>query len=113
MFAVPGEITSALSAGSNGLLRLGAAPLTRPDDVLEFFGLEAQGAEAPAPELSVEARAVLACVQDEPRSADAIGKVTGLGAGEVAAALVELELAGLVAEAAGVYRGGDAGVERK
>ena len=29
VFAVPGEITSALSAGSNALLRLGATPLTR------------------------------------------------------------------------------------
>jgi predicted Rossmann fold nucleotide-binding protein DprA/Smf involved in DNA uptake len=44
-------------------------------------------------------------VQEEARGADAIGRATGLGAGEVAAALAELELAGLVAEAAGVFRG--------
>jgi DNA processing protein len=103
VLAVPGEITSALAAGSNGLLRLGATPLTRPADVLEVFGLEA--AEPGAPELGPTARSVLERVQDEPRGADAIGRVTGLGAGEVAAALAELELAGLVAESAGVYRG--------
>ena len=34
-----------------------------------------------------------------------IGRVTGLDAGEVAAALAELELAGLVTESAGLYRG--------
>jgi DNA processing protein len=103
VLAVPGEITSALAAGSNGLLRLGATPLTRTEDVLELFGLEA--AEPEEPSLGTAARAVLERVQEEPRGADAIGRVTGLGAGEVAAALAELELAGLVTESAGVYRG--------
>lgn len=103
VLAVPGEITSALAAGSNGLLRLGATPLTRTEDVLELFGLEA--AEPEQPELGTAACAVLEHVRDEPRGADAIGRVTGLDAGEVAAALAELELAGLVTESAGVYRG--------
>ena len=103
VLAVPGEITSALAAGSNGLLRLGATPLTRTEDVLDLFGLEA--AEPEAPELGTAARSVLEHVRDEPRGADAIGRVTGLGAGELAAALAELELAGLVTESAGVYRG--------
>ena len=40
VFAVPGEITSALSAGANALLRLGATPLTAAGDVLESLGLE-------------------------------------------------------------------------
>ena len=39
VLAVPGEITSALSAGSNALLRLGATPLTCAQDVLESYGL--------------------------------------------------------------------------
>jgi DNA processing protein len=103
VLAVPGEITSALAAGSNGLLRLGATPLTRAEDVLDLFGLEA--AEPDAPELGPIARVVLERVQEEPRGADAIGRATGLDAGEVAAALAELELAGLVAEGAGLYRG--------
>ena len=103
VLTVPGEITSALAAGSNGLLRLGATPLTRPEDVLELFGLEA--AQPDMPELSTTAQSVLERVQEEARGADAIGRITGLGAGDVAAALAELELAGLVAESAGVYRG--------
>jgi DNA processing protein len=103
VLAVPGEITSTLAAGSNGLLRLGATPLTQAQDVLELFGLEA--VEPGAPELGPTARVVLERVQEEPRGADAIGRVTGLDAGEVAAALAELELAGLVSESAGLYRG--------
>src|SRR4029078_6042899 len=40
VFAVPGEITSALSVGANALLRLGAPPLTAAADVLESLGIE-------------------------------------------------------------------------
>src|SRR5881398_606268 len=40
VFACPGEITSALSAGTNALLRLGATPLTSAADVLEMFGID-------------------------------------------------------------------------
>ena len=40
VFVVPGEITSALSAGSNALLRLGASPLLAVEDVLEPLGIE-------------------------------------------------------------------------
>jgi DNA processing protein len=103
VLAVPGEITSTLSAGSNGLLRLGATPLTRPEDVLELFGLEAVRPEPAA--VGPAAKVVLERLQEEPRGADALGRATGLGAGDVAAALAELELAGLVAADAGVYRG--------
>jgi DNA processing protein len=102
VFAVPGEITSALSAGSNGLLRLGAVPLTSAEDVLESFGI-ALAARA-APELEPEATAVLAAVREAAVGADELARACGLSAGAVAILLTELELAGLVSEADGVYR---------
>jgi DNA processing protein len=102
VFAVPGEITSALSAGSNALLRLGATPLTRAEDVLECFGLTAS--EPTAPELGSTAAAVLERVRDGAVAADELARATGLGAGELAAILSELELAGQVSQEAGVYR---------
>ncbi len=40
VFAAPGEITSALSVGTNDLLRQGATPLLSADDVLLALGLE-------------------------------------------------------------------------
>ena len=40
VFTVPGEISSALSAGTNALLKLGATPLTAAADVLASFGIE-------------------------------------------------------------------------
>ena len=40
VLAVPGEITAALSKGTNALLRLGATPVTCVADVLEAIGVE-------------------------------------------------------------------------
>jgi DNA processing protein len=102
VFAVPGEITSALSAGSNALLRLGATPLTCAQDVLESYGLSAPASTAP--DLGSLASSVFERVREGAVGADELARTTGLGAGELAAALTELELAGVVREEDGVYR---------
>jgi predicted Rossmann fold nucleotide-binding protein DprA/Smf involved in DNA uptake len=46
----------------------------------------------------------LARIRDAPAGADELVRVTGRTAGEVAVALSELELAGLVREADGLFR---------
>jgi len=102
VFAVPGEITSSLAAGTNALLRLGATPLTRAADVLEALGMEPPQPTAPA--YDEVAAAVLEQVLREPSAADGLVRATGLDAAAVATALAELELAGAVAEADGLYR---------
>jgi DNA processing protein len=102
VFACPGEITSALSAGSNALLRLGATPLTSARDVLESFGIE-ETAE-PQVELAGPAQAVLLRLRDASASADELARATELDAAELAVALSELELAGIAVQADGVYR---------
>jgi DNA processing protein len=94
VFAVPGEITSSLSSGTNNLLKLGAAPLTSAADVLASFGIEsepARGGRSPF-------------LDHLPATADELARRTGLGADEVARTLVELELEGRVAVHDGVYR---------
>jgi DNA processing protein len=94
VFAVPGEITSSLSAGTNALLKLGCTPLTGAADILASFGIE------PEPERG-EASPLLELL---PASADELVHQTGLAAEEVARALVELELEGRVVVRDGVYR---------
>jgi DNA processing protein len=93
VFAVPGEIASALSAGTNNLLKLGAAPLTSSADVLASFGLEAAGRPVDGGLLDLL-----------PATADELVRRTGLPAAEIARALVELELYGAAAAHDGVYR---------
>jgi DNA processing protein len=95
VFAVPGEITSALSAGANALLRLGATPLTATADVFESLGLQ------PTPVRKTANDPLLDLL---PATADELVRKTGLAVGEVIAALAELDLAGLAAEGDGIYR---------
>jgi len=104
VFAVPGEITGSLAAGTNRLLRQGAAPLTSPTDVLDVFGLGV-GPAAQPPALGATATSVLDRLAESSATADELARATGLDAGPLAAALAELELAGLVGEADGRYRG--------
>jgi DNA processing protein len=103
VFAVPGEITSALSAGANDLLRQGAAPLLSPDDVLGAIGLQ-RAPPAAVASLSPAAETVRATLRDGARASDELARAVGLESAELAAALVELELAGLATSADGVYR---------
>ena len=93
VFSVPGEIGSALSAGTNALLKLGASPLTTAADVLASFGLEEARRSADDGLLDLL-----------PATADELVRRTGMTAAEVARVLVELELAGAAAVHDGVYR---------
>jgi DNA processing protein len=104
VLAVPGEITSALSRGTNQLLRLGAVPVTSAEDVLEALGV------VPPPEpdrparLGESALTILEALAAGASTADELAARAGLEASAVAATLAELELAGLVEARAGMLR---------
>lgn len=102
VLAVPGEITSALSGGTNALLKLGAAPVTAVADVLELFDLAPAGHNRAR--VGKAAQALLARLRDGPLTADELIRVSGIEPGEAAAALMELELVRQVELDDGVYR---------
>ena len=102
VLAVPGEITSSLSAGTNALLRLGAIPATCAGDVLELFDLVP--VEPSHTDLGATAQAVIALLGDSPRTADEIAHAAGIEPAPLSAALMELELAGRITLEDGVYR---------
>jgi DNA processing protein len=115
VFAVPGPVTSPLSAVPNQLIREGAWLARGPQDVLEVLGLEAAGlpgvesesasepAPGPAGSLPAPERRALEAVAGHPVTVDAVAEGTGLPVGEALSALVALELRGLVREVAGRY----------
>ena len=103
VLAVPGEITSALSAGTNALLRLGATPVTCAGDVLESLGVEPAVGAAPAP-LGADAVTLLERLRDSALTADELLRASAIEPAAASAALIELELAGAVALEDGVYR---------
>jgi DNA processing protein len=49
VLAVPGNITSPTSVGTNNLIKTGATPVTSADDVLQALGLETGKAAKPIP----------------------------------------------------------------
>jgi DNA processing protein len=103
VLAVPGEITSALSIGTNGLLRQGATPATCVADVLDALGLEISRTSASVPE-GPGAAAVLEALAVGAVTPDEVVRATTLSAAAVAAALVALELAGIVSVEEGRVR---------
>lgn len=96
VWAVPGNVFSPLSEGTNELIASGTAKILRgAKSVLEELGVE--GAEVPerpkpVPTLSATAKRLLELLGDAPIGVDAICAVTDLNAGAVLAALTELEL---------------------
>ena len=105
VLAVPGEITSALSDGTNALLRLGAIPATCAEDVLEAVGRRAELPRARAAHVGDRSARSRGSSPTRPAAIDEIVRRTGLTAGAVAAALAELEVSGLVTAGDGLYRG--------
>lgn len=99
--AVPGRVTSDVAAGTNGLLRTGAALVTGPQDVLDLlYGVGARSVPAPpSPALSPQDERVLQLVA-RGGGLDDIARGAGLDAGAVRATLARLERLGLVRRAA-------------
>jgi DNA processing protein len=96
--AVPGRVTSSVARGTNGLLRDGAVPVTRTEDVLdELFGVGmrrpppvAEGRREPT---DPRQRAVLEAAE-RVASIDAIACELNLAASEVRAAMGRLDAEG-------------------
>lgn len=105
VMAVPGPITSPVSAGTNGLIRDGAAPLLELADLLQHYPEAAcQAAGGPAPEagtlLPVEGRIVNA-LWAGPRRTEELIEATGAPVTEALDALSALELAGRIRQRGG------------
>ncbi len=99
VLAVPGNITSPNSKGTNLLIQQGARPLLKPEDVLEVLNLEQVNTRRMArtllPADATEAQ-VLKVIGDNTFSVDEISFLSGLPIEVVSATLAMMELKGLV-----------------
>ena len=98
VFAVPGPIFDPRTAAPHGLLRDGAAPVTRVEDILNALGWPVEHAGLPdaVPALEGEEERVFAHLDLTPQTPDAIAARSQLSAAAVARSLVALECRGLV-----------------
>ena len=107
VWAVPGGIFSEVCAGTNRLLAEGRARMvTGGGTLLEALGFAPQGTKPAAPKkkappLSAGAQAMLGRLTQTPCPLETLAAGSGLDAGGVLAALLELEVAGLAVGCAG------------
>jgi DNA processing protein len=105
VFAVPGPVTSPLAHVPLALIREGATMIRGADDLLDDLGLEPGPILEPPPDLPVTQRRVFDAVV-VPEIADAIAARAGMPVGETLAALLELEIRGLVRSIGGRFERG-------
>lgn len=105
VFAVPGNILAPQSKGTNHLIQQGAHPLLSGQDLLELLNLtrvnEQRDARRVIPLDATEAT-VYKVLGREPLHVDEIRTQTGLAIESVSAALVMMELKGMVLQVGGM-----------
>ncbi len=107
LFAVPGNVSSPVSRGTNGLIRQGAVLVETAADVLSGLGVSvsgtAHGAGGPLPAMSDEEAQVFASLTAEPKHIDVILQESAGSPGSLSGLLTSLELKGLVKQLPGKY----------
>ncbi len=105
VFAVPGSILAHGSVGTNNLIRDGAKPVLKPEDILEELNLtmvpEYTVARETLPADETEA-AILRHLSAEPLHVDELRQQVGLPIAQVTSTLALLELKGLVRAVGGM-----------
>ena len=99
VFAVPGNITSPLSAGCNALLKQGAYPVTEAKDILQIIAPE-QLKKPDQNQLplgsSPEETIIINLIASGVRSGDQLQQQSGLSASNFSTALTMLEINGVI-----------------
>jgi DNA processing protein len=108
LFAVPGNIGSPNSRGTNSLIKRGAVLVESAEDILRSFGIkrprsDREHGKQPLPALTRDEECVLGCITSEPRHIDVIMNGSRLAAGRLSGVLITLELKGLAKQLPGKY----------
>lgn len=99
VLAVPGDVRAPGSAAPHRLLREGATPCASPDDLLAVLGVVAVGAPSTAVApggLPAGIAGALAAAWPRPLRPDQVAARTGVGIGQVLAAVTRARVAGSV-----------------
>lgn len=97
VFVVPGNITSPSSAGCNQLLRQGATPVTKVEDILEVIAPQLLAAQTQlALGDNATQTAIIEQLQAGIRDGDELQRLSGATPGEFASELTMMEINGVV-----------------
>ncbi len=104
LLVVPGSIFSESTRGTHQFLKLGATPVTSPEDILQALGISSEESKrAGRDDLSPDEMRVLEIIA-EPLSRDALIEALQLSISEANILLSAMEIKGLIAEEMGVVR---------
>lgn len=104
IYAVPGNINSHFSAGTNQLIRDGATPLFIIDDVLMDLGVKLPCTLDAMDELSDNERKIVLAIQEHGEmNVDEIAKITDTKTTQVNGILTILEIKGVLSSCAGKF----------
>ncbi len=102
LLVVPGNIFSENSRGPHQFLKLGATPVTTPEDILEALHIRTDEQEDNQMILSDDERAILEALT-EPRDRDTLIRSLELPVHEVNILLMQMELKGVIKEMDSVF----------
>ena len=109
VFAVPGNINSPNSKGTNTLIKNGAKLVSKIEDIIEELNINVIYKEKSnisnydKLDLSSEEVSILAFLKETGGDKDEITAATGLQPGKVMAALTMLEIKGIIQQNGGIY----------
>ncbi|MFA6522452.1 MAG: DNA-processing protein DprA [Patescibacteria group bacterium] len=105
VFAIPGNIDSPTSVGTNGLLKVGAYPTTSSQDILDVLRIEKRpdATRAPITPDSADEAAILPFLSQTPVHIDDLVHASALGIATVASTLTLMEIKGRVRHVGGMF----------
>ena len=111
VFAVPGNVTSANSRGTNDLIKKGARMVERAEDVIEELSPRLKSAlkedalrvEKTLPQMTDEEQSLYNCLLNGPRHIDAIIREMRLPSSRALSLLLALELRGIIRQTQGKH----------
>ncbi len=108
LYAIPGNIGSLTSKGTNTLIKQGAVLVDSADDILHDLGTQKKDngqtvPDRPLPSLSQDENTVFHCLSLEPKHIDVIMTESRARAGKLGGVLINLELKGLAKQLPGKY----------
>lgn len=97
IFVVPGNITSPLSAGCNGLLRQGATPVMRAEDIIEVIAPQLMQTQTTLAlgDNPLQTK-IIQLLQQGMRDGDQLQQQSGAAASEFATELTMMEIGGII-----------------
>lgn len=109
IFAVPGNITSRNSKGTNNLIKNGAKLIESPEEIIDELRPQIKGilkeqklvSKKTLPEMTDDEKALYGCLDNEPKHIDAIIRETKMSSSRALSVLLNLELKGVVTQADG------------